>query len=66
MDINKKICVICKKQITDDKEYVCAECYNKSLEALKDNELYQEMKKNNIPSWMMLSILAFTFMKYKE
>ena len=49
MDINKKICVICKKQITDDKEYVCAECYNKSLEGLKDNELYQEMKKKQYP-----------------
>lgn len=66
MDINKKICVICKKQITDNKEYVCAECYNKSLEGLKDNELYQEMKKNNIPSWMMLAMLMFTFMKNKE
>ena len=66
MDINKKICVICKKQITDDKEYVCDECYNKSLEAIKDNELYQEMKKNNIPSWMMFAMLMFTFMKDKE
>lgn len=66
MDINKKICVICKKQITDNKEYVCAECYNKALEGLKDNELYQEMKKNNIPSWMMLAMLTFTFMKDKE
>ena len=53
MEINKKTCVICKKPITDDKEYICTECYNKNLEELKDNELYQEIKKIDNSEWFM-------------
>lgn len=59
MEIDKKTCVICKKPITDEKEYVCTECYNKSLEDLKDNELYQELKKNDIPIWIVGALIAF-------
>lgn len=66
MEIDKKVCVICKKQIVDEKEYVCKECYEKSLKELKNNELYQEMKKNDIPIWIVGAMLAFAFMKDKE
>jgi hypothetical protein len=51
--IDKKVCVCCKTQITDGKEYICTECYNKSLEELKDNELYQEIKKIDDHGWVM-------------
>ena len=66
MEIDKKVCVICKKQITDEKEYICTECYNKSREELKDNELYQELKKNDIPIWIIGAMLAFAFAKDNE
>ena len=66
MEIDKKVCIICKKQITDEKKYVCSECYKKSLEELKDNELYQELKKNDIPIWIIGAMLAFAFAKDNE
>lgn len=53
MEIDKKVCVICKKQIVDKKEYICTECYEKSLKELKDNELYQEIKKIDDSDWFM-------------
>lgn len=59
MEIDKKICLMCKEKITDDKEYICTECYNKSLKDLKDNELYQELKNNNIPIWIIGAMLIF-------
>ena len=62
MEIDKKVCVICKKQIVDEKEYVCTECYEKSLKELKNNELYQDMKKNDIPIWMAGAMLAFALL----
>lgn len=65
MEIDKKICIICKKQIEDEKEYVCTDCYNKSVEELKDNELYQELKKNNLPIWTIGALIAFGFMEDK-
>ncbi len=53
MEIDKKVCVICKTQIADEKEYVCTECYEKSLKELKNNELYQEIKKIDDSDWFM-------------
>lgn len=59
METNKKTCVICKKPITDEKEYICTECYNNSLEKIEDNGLYQELKKNDIPIWIIGAMLVF-------
>ena len=59
MEIDKKICVCCKKQITDEKEYICTECYNKNLEELKDNELYQEIKKIDNSDWFIGAIIMW-------
>lgn len=53
MGIDKKVCVICKNQIADEKEYVCTQCYEKSLKELKNNELYQEIKKIDGSDWFM-------------
>ena len=53
MEIDEKTCVCCKKQITDEKKYICTECYNKNLEELKDNELYQEIKKIDNYDWFI-------------
>lgn len=53
MEIDKKVCVICKNQIADEKEYVCTECYEKSLKEIKNNELYQEIKKIDDSDWFM-------------
>ena len=66
MEIDKKTCVICKKPITDEKEYICSECYNKSLKELKDNELYQEIKKIDSPEWFAGAIILFALFGNKE
>lgn len=63
--IYKKTCVICKNQIADEKEYICSECYNNSLEELKKNEFYQKLKKNNVPIWAMRLMIGFAFTKDK-
>lgn len=44
MEIDKKICVSCKKQITDEREYICKKCQEEAKEQLKDNELYKAIK----------------------
>ena len=65
MEIDKKICVCCKKQITDEKEYICTECYNKNLEELKDNELYQEVKKIDNYDWFIGAIIMWALLGNK-
>lgn len=59
MEIDKKICVCCKKQITDEKEYICTECYNKNLEELKTNKLYEEVKNITDTEWLMGIVVLF-------
>lgn len=59
MEIDKKVCVSCKKQITDEKEYICTECYGKSLEELKENELYQKIKKIDNYDWFIGAVIMW-------
>ena len=59
MEMDKKICIICKKQIEDEKEYICSECYEKTLEEAKQNELWQELQKIDKPDWFLGAILVF-------
>ena len=59
MDIDKKVCVICKKPITDEKEYICTECYNENLEQLKNNKLYEEVKNITDTEWLMGGVILF-------
>lgn len=66
MEIDKKICVICKQPIIDEKEYICTECYNKSLEELKDNELWKEIQKIDNPEWFVGAIIVFALLGNKE
>ena len=57
--IDKKTCFVCKNKITDDKEYICTECYNKSLEKLKHDELYQKIKELEGEDWFCGVVMLF-------
>lgn len=65
MEIDKKTCVICKKPITDDKEYICKECYEKSLEEAKRSEFWQELQKIDNSDWFLGAMLVFALFSIK-
>lgn len=56
-EIDRKQCFVCKKHITDDKEFVCTECYEKSLKELENSDLYKEIKKIDNPEWLSLLVI---------
>lgn len=59
IEIDNKTCFVCKNKITDEKEYICTDCYNKSLEELKHNELYKEIKKLEGEEWFCGMVMLF-------
>ena len=65
MDLDKTTCVVCKSKITDEKEYICTECYEKSLKGLENNELYQQIKKIDNSDWLMGLIIMFALFGMK-
>lgn len=60
-EIDRKQCFVCKKHITDDKEFVCTECYEKSLKELENSDLYKELQKENVPIWLTALFLVGMF-----
>lgn len=61
MEIDKKICVSCKKQIIDEREYICEKCHNEAKEQLKDNELYNAIKGDKDLTIMALALVMSVF-----
>lgn len=42
-----KQCIACHKCLNGEEKYICADCYNKALKRLENNELYNKLKKEN-------------------
>lgn len=56
-NIDKKVCVFCKKLILDEKEYVCTDCYEKAKKETKGLWLAQDDS-----SWIIgLALIAGIF-----
>ena len=56
-NIDKKVCVFCKKPILDEKEYVCTDCYENAKKETKDYGW-----ANNDSSWLIgLALIAGIF-----